>query len=132
MSDKSGSARSASVSAEAPDLIQLASALGEIRRQVASEVKMRRDVIKPPELALRALKDPHRSAVVLHEATDVLQQTPPELPLPKDFGRLVGQLRELADAKLSELEFTFARDLRAAFTEQGLKLEGPPAELIAD
>ena len=62
----------------------------------------------------------------------MLQQTPPELPLPKDFGRLVGQLRELADAKLSELEFTFARDLRAAFTEQGLKLEGPPAELIAD
>jgi len=61
-----------------------------------------------------------------------VEQPPAELPLPKDFVRLVGQLRQLADAKLSELEFTFARDLRASFAEQGLKLEGPPAELVAD
>src|SRR5258708_6494426 len=116
MSNKSGSARAAD---ETTDPSELSSALSEIRRQIANEVKLRRDVIKPLELVLRALKDPHRSAVILHEATTVLEQPPAELPLPKDFGRLVGQLRQLADAKLSELEFTFARDLRASFAEQG-------------
>ena len=65
MSDKSGSARAVD---ETTDPSPLASALGEIRRQIANEVKLRRDVIKPLELALRALKDPHRSAVILHEA----------------------------------------------------------------
>jgi hypothetical protein len=41
-------------------------------------------------------------------------------------------LRVVADEKLSELEFAFARDLREAFKEKGLKLTGSPGELVAD
>ena len=132
MSEKSGLARSAPEASEAPDASELASSLSEIRRQLAGEVKLRRDVIKPVEQAMRSLKDPHRNAVALSEATIALEQHPRELTLPRGYDKLVGQLRALADTNLSELEFTFARDLRAAFRERGIELAGTPSELVAD
>ena len=72
-----------------------------------------------------------------HARTQTQRQTPrrtsPSLPATAPALRTFpGQLRETADANLSELEFTFARDLRAAFAEQGIKLAGPPTELIAE
>jgi predicted nuclease with TOPRIM domain len=99
----------------------LAGGLSEVRRQLAGEVKARQAVIKPLDQAQRALKDPHKNAVTLHEATALLEQSPEELVLPNEYGRLVKKLRALADENLAELEFTFARDLREAFNEQGLK-----------
>jgi hypothetical protein len=68
----------------------------------------------------------------LHQATALLEQPADELALPSHYNKLVKQLRVLADEKLADLEFTFARDLREAFAEQGVKLAGVPTELIAD
>src|SRR3712207_3842910 len=88
------------------DASEIAVSLGEVRRQLASEVKIRRDLIKPLEQALRALKDPHRNAVALYEACAALERPPDELALPKAYSTLIGNLRRLAEAQLSELEFT--------------------------
>lgn len=128
MSDKSGSASSQA----AIDASALAADLNEVRRQLTGEVKLRQAIIKPLDRAQRALKDPHRNAVALHEAGDTLSQPPEEVALPRGYDKLIKQLRTLADEKLSELEFTFARDLREAFAEAAVKLEGPPTKLIAD
>lgn len=110
----------------------LIAGLGETRRQLAGEVKLRQAVIKPLDQAQRALKDPHKNAVALNEATVLLEDVPENLVLPENFAELVKELRGLADENLSELEFTFARDLREAFKEIGIQLEGPPNELIAE
>ncbi len=117
---------------EQADFTALTTVINEARRQLAGEVKMRQSIIKPLDQAQRALKDPHKNAVALHEATIPLEGPPPELELPNSYGKLVKQLRALADEKLSELEFAFARDLRAAFGEQDIKLAGPPTELVAE
>ncbi len=114
------------------DLSALTAVLNEVRRQLASEVKLRQAIIKPLDQAQRALKDPHKNAVALHDATNLLEGPPTELELPNSYNKLVKQLRVVADEKLSELEFAFARDLRAAFDEHGIKLAGPPTELIAE
>jgi hypothetical protein len=129
MSNKTGSASSP---APQSDSSELTLALGEARRQLTAEVKMRRDYIKPLEQALRALKDPHTNAVALFEASLALQQPTEGLALPRGYQAMVDNLRALADAQVSELEFTFARDLRAAFKEQGMTLSGSPTKLIAD
>ena len=132
MNDKTGLASSARASNQAPaDLSALAASIGEVRRQLLNEVKLRRDIIKPLEQALRALKDPHQNAVALYEAGAQLEKSPKGLTLPQGYDSLLTELRALADAKLSELEFTFARDLRAAFKDRGVKLEGSPSELLA-
>ncbi|MEJ7713432.1 MAG: hypothetical protein WKF84_27215 [Pyrinomonadaceae bacterium] len=130
MSKISSSARK--LEQEALDVSEITSALGDVRRHLAGEIKLRRDVLKPVEQAAQALKDPHRNAVALSEAVAALEIPSPDLALPDVFTDLVGDLRALADANLSELEFTFARDLRAAFKERGLELTGTPTELIAD
>ncbi|MDQ3688287.1 MAG: hypothetical protein M3430_22205 [Acidobacteriota bacterium] len=114
------------------DVEELSNNLNEIRRQLSAEVKTRRDIIKPIENALRALKDPHNNAVALYEAGVTLSQPPADFELPRGAAKLFTQVNALADAHLSELEFTFARDLRAAFKERGIKLAGEPAALIAD
>lgn len=107
--------------------------LSEVRKVLANEVKLRSSVIKPLENALRALKDPHKNAVALAEAHSLLEKPPTELELPGEFQPLVEKLKEIADENLAELEFTFARDLREAFSEKGITLEGSSAsELIAD
>src|SRR5437868_2947312 len=126
--------KTASVSSPAPqaDASELSLALSEARRQLAAEVKMRRDCIKPMEQALRALKNPHTNAVALYEASLALQRPAEGLALPKGYRAMADNLRAFADAQVSELEFTFARDLRAAFKEQGIGLTGSPAKLIAD
>ena len=129
MSEKSGSATAAT---GAVDIETLSANLGEVRRVLAGEVKSRNAVIKPLESALRALKDPHRNAVALAEAGTLLENAPPDLTLPTGYQKIVRRLRAVADEKLSELEFAFARDLREAFKERGLKLAGSPTELIAD
>jgi hypothetical protein len=117
---------------EQADYSALTAGMSEVRRQLTTEVKLRQAVVKPIDQALRALKDPHKNAVALHEATALLEEPSEELALPNSYNKLVKQLRQIADEKLSELEFAFARDLREAFKEQGLKLEGPPTELIAE
>lgn len=117
---------------EKADLSALSASAGEIRRLLANEVKQRQAVIKPLDGAQRALKDPHKNAVALHEAVALLEQPPEELSLPNSYNKLVKQLREVADTNLSELEFTFARDLREAFAAENVKLTGPPTELIAE
>ncbi len=117
---------------EKADFSALTASIGEARRLMANEVRLRQAVIKPFDQALRALKDPHKNAVALHEAATLLAQAPEELSLGNSFSKLVKQLREVADENLSELEFTFARDLREAFAAEGVKLDGPPTELIAD
>jgi hypothetical protein len=117
---------------EKADASALTTGLSEVRRQLANELKLRQSIIKPMDGALRALKDPHKNAVALHEATALLEQPPEEVALPNNYGKLVKQLRAIAETNLSELEFTFARDLREAFAEQGIKIGGPPTELIAD
>jgi hypothetical protein len=131
MSDKAGSARSEQ-DASLIDADELSSSLGEVRRELSGEVKLRQTIIKPVERAIRALKDPHKNALALHEAGLALEKPPEELELPRGYKSLIGKLRGLADAKLSELEFSFARDLREAFKEKGVALEGPPTELIAE
>ncbi|CAN5258116.1 hypothetical protein BH18ACI2_BH18ACI2_21970 [soil metagenome] len=128
MSEKSQGQAASAVA----DVEELSNNLNEIRRQLSAEVKTRRDIIKPIENALRALKDPHNNAVALYEAGGTLGQPPADLELPRGAAKLFTQLNTLADAHLSELEFTFARDLRAAFKERGLKLAGEPAALIVD
>ncbi len=117
---------------EKADLSALTASAGELRRLLANEVKLRQAVIKPLDGAQRALKDPHKNAVALHEAVVSLEQAPEELALPNSYNKLVKQLREVADTNLSELEFTFARDLREAFAAEGVKLTGSPTELIAE
>lgn len=107
--------------------------LSEVRKILAGEVKLRNNVIKPLENAVRALKDPHKNAVALAEACVVLEMPPPELELPENYQSLIDKLKATADENLSELEFTFARDLREAFGEKGIALGGSSAsELIAE
>lgn len=118
--------------ANVPDADELSSSLGEVRRHLVNEVKVRQSVIKPIEQSLRALKDPHGNAVALYEAGEALSKKPIELELPKGAEKLFTGLQTLADVHLSELEFTFARDLREAFKEQNIKLTGEPTALIAD
>ncbi len=111
----------------------LSADLGEIRKILAGEVKLRSNIIKPLETAVRALKDPHKNAVVLAEACAALETPPVELEMPDNYQSLIEKLKETADENLSELEFTFARDLREAFGEKGITLGGSSAsELIAD
>lgn len=131
MADDKGNG-AASQETAAADASRLAVSLNGARVQLNDEVKRRKDLIKPMERALSALKDPHKNAVALHEAASALASPPKELSLPGDYDSVIDRLRSLADEKLSELEFTFARDLRAAFELQGIKLKGPPSELIAD
>ena len=107
--------------------------LSEVRKLLTNQVKLRSSVIKPLENALRALKDPHKNAVVLAEACALLEKPPSELELPDGYQSLVEKLKEVADENLAELEFTFARDLREAFSEKGIALGGSSAsELIAE
>ena len=111
----------------------LSADLSEIRKILAGEVKLRNSIIKPLENAVRALKDPHKNAVVLAEACAALENPPIELDLPDNFQSSIEQLKTIADENLAELEFTFARDLREAFSEKGITLGGSSAsELIAD
>ncbi len=111
----------------------LSTDLSEIRKILAGEVKLRSGVIKPLETAMRALKDPHKNAVVLAESVSALENPPSDLELPKNYQSSVGQLKTIADENLAELEFTFARDLREAFSEKGITLGGSSAsELIAE
>lgn len=124
--------RQGAVAPAATDIDELATDLNETRRQLSAELKARRDIIKPIEQALRALKDPHNNALALYEAASTLSQPPAEVELPKGAAKLFARIHTLADAHLSELEFTFARDLREAFKEQGVKLAGEPTALIAD
>lgn len=128
MSEKSQGQAASAVA----DVEELSNDLNEVRRQLSAEVKTRRDLIKPIENALRALKDPHNNAVALYEAGVTLSQPPADLELPRGAAKLFTQVNALADAHLSELEFTFARDLRAAFKERGIKLAGEPSSLVAD
>lgn len=111
---------------------ELATELSETRKSLNAEITIRRGVVKPIENALRALKDPHKNAVALHEATAALQSGLAAAPVPESFSATVAELRKLADEQVSELEFTFARDLRAAFQEKGVTLEGSPSALVAD
>ncbi len=107
--------------------------LSEIRKILADEVKLRSSVIKPLENAVRALKDSHKNAVALAEAVTILEKPSSELDLPDGYNDLIQQLKTIADENLAELEFTFARDLREAFSEKGITLGGnSPSELIAD
>ena len=111
----------------------LSADLSEVRKILAGEVKLRTNIIKPLENAVRALKDPHKNAVALAEAYVALETPPSELKLPGGYQLLIERLKETADENLSELEFTFARDLREAFGEKGINLNGSSAsELIAD
>ncbi len=111
----------------------LSTDLSEIRKILASEVKLRSNIIKPLENAVRALKDPHKNAVVLAESCAALENPPIELDLPDNYQSSIGQLKTIADENLAELEFTFARDLREAFSEKDITLGGSSAsELIAD
>jgi hypothetical protein len=117
---------------EAADVSALTTGLADVRRQLAGEVKLRQALIKPLDQAQRALRDAHKNAVALHEATALLEQPSEELSLPGNYNKLVQQARAVADENLAELEFTFARDLREAFTDIGVRLDGPPTELIAE
>ena len=117
---------------ESADVSALTTGLAEVRRQLATEVKIRQALIKPLDQAQRALKDAHQNAVALHEAAALLEQPAEELSLPNHYNKLVKQVRGIADENLAELEFTFARDLREAFDAIGIKLDGPPDTLIAE
>ncbi len=111
----------------------LSADLIEIRKILAGEVKLRSNIIKPLENAVRALKYPHKNAVVLAESSTALENPPIELDLPDNYPSAIEQLKTIADENLAELEFTFARDLREAFSEKGITLGGSSAsELIAD
>lgn len=110
----------------------LVSALSETRKSLNAEIAIRRGVVKPIENALRALKDPHKNAVALHESAVAFEKGLNGAPVPESFGETVSELRTLADEKVAELEFTFARDLRAAFQEKGVTLGGSPTSLEAD
>jgi hypothetical protein len=115
------------------DTESLAADLSEVRKILATEVKLRSNIIKPLENAVRALKDPHKNAVALAESVALLEIPPIELDLPENYDSLISQLKTIADENLSELEFTFARDLREAFAEKGITLGGnSAAELIAE
>ena len=117
---------------ESADVSALTTGLAEVRRQLAGEVKSRQALIKPLDQAQRALKDAHKNAVALHEASALLEQPAEELSLPDNYNKLVKAVRTIADENLAELEFTFARDLREAFDAIGIKLDGPPDTLIAE
>ncbi len=114
------------------DAEEMTAELNEVRRQLTNEVNQRRTVVKPIEQALRALKDPHNNAVALYEAGAALENSPTELELPEGANRLFKELQTLADTHLSELEFTFVRDLREAFTANGITLSGEPNALVAE
>jgi len=114
------------------DAEEMTAELNEVRRQLTNEVNQRRTVLKPIEQALRALKDPHNNAVALYEAGAALENSPTELELPEGANQLFKELQTLADTHLSELEFTFVRDLREAFTANGITLSGEPNALVAE
>ncbi|MBI4746986.1 MAG: hypothetical protein HY774_00735 [Acidobacteria bacterium] len=118
--------------AEVPQSAELSTSLDTIRKQLNQEIGLRKRVTKPLEDALRALKDPHKFAVALSESVAALEKPPQDVNLPENYSELVAQVRVIADEKLSELEFTFARDLRTAFQEKGITLDGPPNALVAD
>lgn len=112
---------------------ELSANLSEVRRVLSTEVKSRQNVIKPIEQALRALKDPHSNAVALYEAGVALDKSATEIELPRGAQKLFTELKNLADTHLSELEFTFAKDLREAFkSELDMKLSGESTMLVAD
>ncbi len=111
----------------------LSAELSEVRKILANEVKLRSNVIKPLENVIRALKEPHKNAVVLAEAVATLEKPPSELAFPETYQSSIQQLKSIADENMAELEFTFARDLREAFAEKSITLGGSSAsELIAD
>lgn len=111
----------------------LAADLSDVRKVLANEVKLRNNVIKPLENAIRALKDPHKNAVALAESVTALEIPQIEVSLPDNYDSLVSQLKTIADENLAELEFTFARDLREAFSEKGIILGGSSSsELSAE
>lgn len=136
MNEQSDSARGASATQAKATLTEteneeLAASLDGMRRELNEEIKRRRNRVKPMEAATRALKNPHRNAVALYEAVVALEQPADDLSLPPGYDKMIGRLRGLADKHLAELEFTFARDLRARFREANVKLEGTPTELVA-
>ena len=111
----------------------LSADLNEVRKILANEVKLRSSIIKPLENAVRALKDPHKNAVALAENAASLEKPSSELKLSDDYQTLIETLKAIADENMAELEFTFARDLREAFSEKGITLGGSSAsELIAE
>jgi len=114
------------------DAEMMTAELNEARRQLTNEVNQRRGVLKPIEQAMRALRDPHNNAVALSEAVAALENTPPELGLPTGADKLFKELQALAEKHLSELEFTFVRDLREAFKEIKIVLAGEPNALVAE
>ena len=114
------------------DAEEMTAELNEVRRQLTNEVNHRRTVLKPLEQALRAIKDPHNNAVALYESCAALANAPTELELPEGADKLFNELQTLADTHLSELEFTFVRDLREAFKATGINLSGEPNALVAE
>lgn len=114
------------------ELDSLSSLLSDTKRQLNNEIKVRSHCIKFLEQTIRALKDPHKNAVALSEAVTALERPFPDLALPDSFPSIIQQIKHLAEEKLSELEFTFARDLREAFQAKGITLDGPPTRLIAN
>lgn len=114
------------------DTEALSAQLDEARRQLTAQVKLRRDVLKPLELALKALKNPHENALALYEAGQALATLPTELALPAGTDAAIAQVNALADKHLAELEFTFARDLRETFAGRGIELTGGPTTFVAD
>ncbi len=109
----------------------LTSSLSSIRSRLTEEVRRRKAVITPVEKILSALKDPHHNAVTLYEATQLLAKVSKTLVSPEESEPLINQLNLIAREKLSDLQFSFARDLRLAFEEKGITLEGPPEKLVA-
>lgn len=109
----------------------LAASLSSLRSRLAEEVRKRQAIIKPLEKILWALKNPHHNAVALYETTQLLAKVSKSLITPEESEPLINQLNIIAREKLSDLEFSFARDLRQAFEEKGITLEGPPNKLIA-
>lgn len=111
---------------------EITAELSEVLRELTDEVNQRRKVLKPIEQAIRGLKDPHNNAVALFEAGAALENAPEDLELPAGANRIFNELRTLADTHLSELEFTFVRDLREAFQEIEITLAGEPNALVAE
>lgn len=109
----------------------LTTALSNLRSRLAEEVRKRQATIKPIEKILWALKNPHHNAVTLYETTQLLAKASKSLVTLEESEPLISQLNIIAREKLSDLEFSFARDLRQAFEERGIILEGPPNKLVA-
>lgn len=108
------------------------SSLSGLKNQLSNEVRKRQTVIKPIERILWALKNPHRNAVTLYESTVALSKAGRDFSISNEYDSVLNQLHSLAKESLADLEFSFAHDLRIAFEEKGIKLEGPPHELVGD